>query len=100
MLLLYAGLAAKRNGLTPAQRAAYKARHIPSRKPESSARERFTDPFPRETFVNQRVVTDGNLITAQGHAFVDCAFTIAEYPGLYDKLEAECTQLYRDIMDR
>jgi len=33
------------------------------------------DPFPRTGFVDRRVVVDGSIITAQGHAFVDFAQT-------------------------
>lgn len=40
------------------------------------------DPFPREGFLNRRVVVDGNLITAQGHAFIDFAEAVCRHLGL------------------
>lgn len=42
------------------------------------------DPFPRDTFVNDRVVRDGNIITAQGIAFVDFAVEILQYFNLFE----------------
>lgn len=36
------------------------------------------DPFPRERFVQARVVRDGHLITAQGYAFVDFAEAVCD----------------------
>jgi len=42
------------------------------------------DPFPRDTFVDKRVVQDGNIITAQGFAFVDFALKIWDWFNLYD----------------
>ena len=41
------------------------------------------DPFPRETFRAQRVVRDGNIITAYGHAFVDFAAEVCDYMGVF-----------------
>ena len=55
------------------------------------------DPFPRGGFTDARVVTDGNLITAQGHAFVDFAFAIAKYLGIRG---ADLEGLYSTIMNR
>ena len=46
------------------------------------------DPFPRDNFQDQRVVRDGNIITAVGHAFVDFALEIWDYYGLFEN-EAE-----------
>jgi putative intracellular protease/amidase len=46
------------------------------------------DPFPRDNFQDQRVVRDGNIITAVGHAFVDFALEIWNYFGLFEN-EAE-----------
>ena len=37
------------------------------------------DPFPRENYRNERVVADRNVITAQGHAFVDFAEVVCKY---------------------
>jgi putative intracellular protease/amidase len=58
------------------------------------------DPYPRRNYVEERVVCDGNLITAKGHAFVDFAFAIADYLGIYAGKAAERQAYYRQIMDR
>ncbi len=52
--------------------------------PESYEEKKEEDPFPRETYIEDRVVQDGNIITAQGHAFVDFALTIWDWFNLYD----------------
>lgn len=41
------------------------------------------DPFPRENFVNERVVVNENLITAQGVAFIDFACEICDWFKLF-----------------
>ncbi|MFT8312997.1 MAG: DJ-1/PfpI family protein [Clostridium sp.] len=41
------------------------------------------DPFPRESFVNERVVVDENLITSQGVAFIDFACEICDWFKLF-----------------
>lgn len=41
------------------------------------------DPFPRENYVNDRVKTDENVITAKGFAFIDFAIAITKYLKLY-----------------
>ncbi|KJR45672.1 thiJ/pfpI family protein [Desulfosporosinus sp. I2] len=41
------------------------------------------DPFPRENFVNKRVVVDENLITSQGVAFIDFACEICDWFKLF-----------------
>jgi len=42
------------------------------------------DPFPRETFVEARVVRDENIITAKGNAFVDFTLEIWDWLDMYD----------------
>lgn len=42
-----------------------------------------SDPFPRENFVSERVIRDGNIITAQGMAFVDFATEVCDWFGLF-----------------
>lgn len=42
------------------------------------------DPFPRQNFVMDRVVREGNIITAQGNAFVDFAIEAANWFGAFD----------------
>lgn len=45
------------------------------------------DPFPRENFVQQRVVRDRNIITAQGIAFIDFAIEICDWFNLFENRE-------------
>lgn len=42
------------------------------------------DPFPRDSYVDARVIKDGNIITAKGDAFTDFALEIWDWFGLYD----------------
>lgn len=42
-----------------------------------------TDPFPRENYVPGRVVSDKNIITAQGTAFIDFAVEICDWFHLF-----------------
>lgn len=56
------------------------------------------NPFPWENFVDKRVVTDKNIITAQGRAFIDFSFAIFDYLNIYDGRSSEKEQLYNDIM--
>ncbi|OXM87709.1 DJ-1/PfpI family protein [Paenibacillus rigui] len=58
------------------------------------------DPFPREQYLEQRVVQDGHVITAKGRAFVDFSFAIFDYLDIYRDKQAERDQLFADIMDR
>ena len=48
---------------------------------------RECDPFPRENFVFERVIRDGNIITAQGTAFVDFATEVCDWFCLFDDEE-------------
>lgn len=45
------------------------------------------DPFPRENFIQKRVVRDGNIITAQGIAFIDFAIEICDWFNLFENQE-------------
>lgn len=45
------------------------------------------DPFPRENYRNERVVVDRNVITAQGHAFVDFAEAVCKYLDVFETEE-------------
>lgn len=53
------------------------------------------DPFPRKNFVDRRVVRDGHVITAQGHALVDFAVEICRYLDVYATPEQEYAALGR-----
>ncbi len=56
------------------------------------------DPFPRNNYVEARVVQDRHVITAKGGAFVDFAFAIGEYLDIYSGRNAEKEDLYKEIM--
>lgn len=45
------------------------------------------DPFPRDTFITEKVVRDGNIITAVGSAFVDFATEILDLYGIFENEE-------------
>ena len=45
------------------------------------------DPFPRGNFVLERVVSDGNIITAQGIDFIDFAIEICDWFNMFDSKE-------------
>lgn len=49
------------------------------------------DPFPRESFVLERVVRDGNIITAQGIAFIDFAIEICDWLNLFENQKEKVT---------
>ncbi len=42
------------------------------------------DPFPRESYVEARIVRDDNLITAKGSAFTDFALEIWDFLNIYE----------------
>lgn len=58
------------------------------------------DPFPRENYVDKRVIRDDHIITAKGRAFVDFSFEIFDYLGIYEEKNGEKEQLFKDIMNR
>lgn len=47
------------------------------------------DPFVRENYREERVVVDRNVITAQGHAFVDFAEAVCGYLGVFESEEIQ-----------
>ena len=75
-------------------------RYTTSCTPATIHRKGIPDPFPRGNFVGDRVVKDRNIITAQGRAFIDFAFVVAEYLGLYETHEVDLRLLQKAIMDR
>ncbi len=58
------------------------------------------EPFPRQNYIDKRVVQEGHVLTAKGRAFVDFAFAIFDYFDIYAGRQAEKARLYADIMDR
>lgn len=68
--------------------------------PKNVERLKIEDPFPRDTYVEGRVVRDGHIITAKGRAFVDFSFAVFDYLQIYKPGDKKRDQLYNDIMDR
>ncbi|MBI5302691.1 MAG: DJ-1/PfpI family protein [Chloroflexi bacterium] len=68
--------------------------------PEKIAELQVSDPFPRQNYLDQRVVRDGHVITAQGRAFVDFAFEIFTYLHIYEANPQEQLRLFQDIVNR
>lgn len=60
---------------------------------ETLQKEYGSDPFPREGYREQRLVRDGNLITAVGLAFVDFAVEICDWFQLFQSEEEKNTYL-------
>jgi len=58
------------------------------------------DPYPRQNYVEARAVQDGHVITAKGSAFVDFAFAVADYLGVYAGKTAERQRFFNDITGR
>ncbi|PYG89777.1 putative intracellular protease/amidase [Ruminiclostridium sufflavum DSM 19573] len=56
------------------------------------------DPFPRENFVNTRVVRDKNIITSKGISFVDFAIEIADYFGMF-KNDSDKQEFFKTIIE-
>jgi len=61
--------------------------------PQHIADQKVKDPFPRQNFVDQRVVRDGNVVTAQGHAFVDFAVEVCRALQIYRDAQQEYDEL-------
>lgn len=57
------------------------------------------DPFVWENFENKRLVVDGNVLTAQGNAFVDAAEKISEILDVFPD-EGQRTEYFRKINAR
>jgi putative intracellular protease/amidase len=71
-------------------------KYTTTRLPESYEEENIEDPFPRETYVETRLIQDGNIITAKGHAFTDFALKIWDWYNLYEN-EEEKEQLRKEF---
>jgi len=58
------------------------------------------DPFPRDTYVNENVVRDANIITAVGNAFVDFSIEILDYFGNFkdEEEKRECANHYKGLI--
>lgn len=59
-------------------------KYTTSEEPQSYEEKNEVDPFPRATYVEARVVQDGNIITAKGHAFTDFALKIWDWYNLFE----------------
>ncbi|UCC20293.1 MAG: DJ-1/PfpI family protein [Promethearchaeota archaeon] len=71
-------------------------KYTTSADPQSYKEEKLEDPFPRDTYIETRIVQDGNIITAQGYAFTDFALKIWEYFDLYEN-EQEKEELRKQL---
>ncbi|MBY9014072.1 MAG: DJ-1/PfpI family protein [Candidatus Lokiarchaeota archaeon] len=71
-------------------------KYTASAEPQSYEEKNETDPFPRDSYVETRVIQDGNIITAKGHAFTDFALKIWDWYNLYDN-EKEKEDLRKDF---
>ena len=59
-------------------------KYTTTKEPQSYEEVNEKDPFPRETYVETRVIQDGNIITAKGYAFSDFALKIWDWYDLYE----------------
>ncbi|MFX1419372.1 MAG: DJ-1/PfpI family protein [Promethearchaeota archaeon] len=62
-------------------------KYTTSADPQSYKEENKPDPFPRENYVETRLVLDGNILTAKGYAFSDFALKIWDWFDVYDDEE-------------
>ncbi len=53
------------------------------------------DPFYRPNYVEARTVTDRNIITAKGYAFVDFAADVCDYLNIFENQQQKYEQLGR-----
>jgi putative intracellular protease/amidase len=54
------------------------------------------DPFPRQGYLEKRVVRDDNIITGKGTAFIDFTIEVCDYLGVF-KDEFEKDEFEKDI---
>jgi len=71
-------------------------KYTTTRQPQSYEEENLEDPFPRDSYVDTRVIRDGNIITAKGYAFTDFALKVWDWYDLYEN-EKEKEQLKKDF---
>jgi len=71
-------------------------KYTTTKEPSSYEEKNEIDPFPRDSYVEKRVIQDGNLITAKGYAFTDFALKIWDWYDLYDN-EKEKEDLRKDF---
>ena len=64
-------------------------RYTTSCMPEHIAALGVEDPFPRDLYIDRRILWDENVITAQGHAFLDFALAVFRGLGLSEGEEQE-----------
>ncbi|MFX0041111.1 MAG: DJ-1/PfpI family protein [Promethearchaeota archaeon] len=62
-------------------------KYTTTKEPQSYEEINEEDPFPRENYVETRVIQDDNLITAKGYAFSDFALKIWDWYNLFDNEE-------------
>jgi len=67
-------------------------KYTTSMQPKEYKEKNESDPFPRDTYVEARMVRDENIFTAKGNAFVDFALEVWDWYQLYEyeNEKAEC----------
>ncbi|MFX1389841.1 MAG: DJ-1/PfpI family protein [Promethearchaeota archaeon] len=58
-------------------------KYTTTQEPQNYKDKNEKDPFPRETYIDTRVIRDGNIITAKGYAFIDFSLEIWEWFNLF-----------------
>ena len=61
--------------------------------PEYYKENNMEDPFPRDTFVRNRIIRDGNIVTALPIALIDFAIEIGDLLGLFRNTEEKIQML-------
>ncbi|MFX1412076.1 MAG: DJ-1/PfpI family protein [Promethearchaeota archaeon] len=59
-------------------------KYTTSEEPQNYKEKGEEDPFPRETYIDTRIIQDKNIITAKGFAFTDFALEIWDWFNLFE----------------
>lgn len=62
-------------------------KYTTSQEPQNYKEKNEEDPFPRDTYIDARVIQDANIITAKGFAFIDFSLEVWEWLGLFESEE-------------
>ncbi len=62
-------------------------KYTTSEEPQNYKEKNEEDPFPRDTYIDTRIIQDGNIITAKGHAFIDFSLEIWDWFDLFTSEE-------------
>lgn len=61
-----------------------KIKYTTSEEPKLYEERNEIDPFPRENYIDTRLIRVDNILTAKGHAFIDFALEIWDWYDLYE----------------